>query len=314
VIGSAPETARARVVDILTPEGTVTATMLQETIQVIDRRLERSGIANWTVHEQGNEVVIELSGANGDPAVLNAVAQTGELFFRPVDCIIPPYARPRSTTTVVVSTPVARATTTTPPSNTTIPAATTTTTSLGTAICRMTAAQQATYTPPHGDAEGETPPQYDLFGSTVVLAYYASNTSRYVLGPAEMSGSVVHAAAANLNSQTDQWEVDLTFTGKGSDEFNKYAMRHYQCYEEDAQDPPYCALQAIELDGIVESAPSVEAATYNGAATISGSTKDPFTAAQVTALADALNYGALPVRFAVTQEVTYAKPTSEPAT
>jgi len=36
-----------------------------------------------------------------------------------------------------------------------------------------------------------------------------------------MTGSIIKTAAANLNSQTDQWEVDISFTGKGSSQFNK---------------------------------------------------------------------------------------------
>jgi preprotein translocase subunit SecD len=119
----------------------------------------------------------------------------------------------------------------------------------------------------------------------------------YVLGPAEMSGSIIKTAAANLNSQTDKWEVDISFTGKGSALFNKYAAAHYQCDVEDESNPPYCALQAIELDATVESDPAIEAASFNGAVTINGSTSDPFTAQQASDLALALSYGSLPVRF-----------------
>jgi len=79
-----------------------------------------------------------------------------------------------------------------------------------------------------------------------------------------MTGSIIKTAAANLNSQTDQWEVDISFTGKGSSQFNKYAATHYQCYVEDESNPPYCALQAIELDATVESDPAIEAPRSTG--------------------------------------------------
>ena len=135
----------------------------------------------------------------------------------------------------------------------------------------------------------------------------AFEDGRYVLGPAEMSGSIIKSATANLNSQTDQWEVDLTFTSRGSTEFNKYAAAHYACYQQDPSNPPYCALQAIELDAVVQSAPAIEAASFPGGATINGSSPKPFTQQQAQNLALALSYGSLPVRF-VPQNISSVSP------
>ncbi len=188
-----------------------------------------------------------------------------------------------------------------------------TATQLGTQICGLSAAQQPTYFPPHGTPHGVTPAAWDLAGSTVVLPLVGSGGSpaygdgRYVLGPAEMSGSIIKSAAANLNSQTDQWEVDLTFTSRGSTEFNKYAAAHYACYQQDPSNPPYCALQAIELDAVVQSAPAIEAASFPGGATINGSSSNPFTQQQAQNLALALSYGSLPVRF-VPQDISSVSP------
>ena len=185
--------------------------------------------------------------------------------------------------------------------------------SWGRRICGLSAAQQPTYFPPHGTPHGVTPAAWDLAGSTVVLPLVGSGGSpaygdgRYVLGPAEMSGSIIKSAAANLNSQTDQWEVDLTFTSRGSTEFNKYAAAHYACYQQDPSNPPYCALQAIELDAVVQSAPAIEAASFPGGATINGSSSNPFTQQQAQNLALALSYGSLPVRF-VPQDISSVSP------
>jgi len=141
-----------------------------------------------------------------------------------------------------------------------------------------------------------------------VLPYYAGfQYGRYVLGPAEMTGSIIKSAAATLDPQTDQWEVDLTFTSRGSTEFNKYAAAHYACYQQDPSNPPYCALQAIELDATVVSAPAIEASSFPGGATINGSTQNPFTQEQASNLALALNYGSLPVRF-VPQDISSVSP------
>lgn len=207
-------------------------------------------------------------------------------------------------------------------STTTVPS-TTTTTTLADHICTLSATGQESYTPPHGDAHGLTPPDYDNPTSTVVLPYYYDYTSsgqyktddRYVLGPAQMTGGIVKSAAADLNSSTDEWEVDLNFTSKGSTQFNSYASAYYSCYEQDKSDPPYAlecppygALQAIELDGVIQSAPTIQASSFDGAATISGSTTNPFTSAQAQSLANALNYGSLPVRL-VPQTIDNVSPT-----
>jgi len=213
------------------------------------------------------------------------------------------------------------ATTRAPTTTTTTP--TTTTTTLSQHICSLTAAQQQTYMPPHGDSHGLTPPQWDLRSSTVVLPYYADFNSkghyspddRYVLGPAQMTGSIVKTATADINTSNDEWQVDLSFTGKGSTEFNKYASSYYSCYVQDKSSPPYAvqcppygSYQAVELDGVVESAPAIEASTFNGGATISGSTSNPFTQQQAQSLANALNYGSLPVRL-VAQTISNVSPT-----
>jgi preprotein translocase subunit SecD len=100
-----------------------------------------------------------------------------------------------------------------------------------------------------------------------------------------MSGSIIKTAHAALDSQTDAWEVVLDFTAPGSTEFNKNAAAPYKCYEEDTSNPPYCALQAIELDGTVLSAPSVDSKNFPGSAEISGSTSEPFTKAQAMEIA-----------------------------
>ncbi len=209
-----------------------------------------------------------------------------------------------------------------PATTTTVPP-TTATTTLAQHVCSMSAAQQEAYVPPHGDSHGLTPPAWDLRSSTVVLPYYADfNTKghytpddRYVLGPAQMTGSIVKTATADINTSNDEWQVDLTFTGKGSNEFNKYASSYYTCYLENKSSPPYAvqcppygSYQAVELDGVVESAPAIEASTFNGAATISGSTSNPFTQQQAQSLANALNYGSLPVRL-VAQTISNVSPT-----
>ncbi len=366
------------------PEGAVNSNILQEAVNIMDRRVNGTGVSNSSVAVQGGDIVIELPGAKNDTQVLSFLGETAQLFFRPVDCIISPLyvppstktGTPTGTTTTVpggkakakskttpgstttskpakaaaapagnlplahlsarlasASYPVAAGATLTsvPSSNgststtsstvasTTVPKGAgattttatttpTTTTTTPASICNASATAQAEYNPPGGNKYGVTPPQQDNANETVVLPNYSGYAAgRYVLAPAEMSGNIVKSATADLDSQTDEWEVVLDFTGAGSTAFNKYAAAHYACYKQDTANPPYCALQAIELDGTVESAPSIDSNNFPGSAQITGSSSNPFTQAEAQSLAQALSYGSLPVRF-VAQDINNISP------
>jgi hypothetical protein len=200
------------------------------------------------------------------PYALSATSVgTARLYFRPVDCIIAPFYWPPSAK---------------PPS---VPRGTRTNLA---DICKDSATAQAEYNAPNGNKYGVTPPQDDNANNTVLLPSYTGySAGRFVLGPAQMSGSIIKTAHAALDSQTDEWEVNITFTAAGSTEFNKNAAAPYKCYEEDTSNPPYCALQAIELNGTVLSAPSVDSKNFPGSAVISGSSSEPFTKTQAMEIA-----------------------------
>jgi preprotein translocase subunit SecD len=106
-----------------------------------------------------------------------------------------------------------------------------------------------------------------------------------VLGPAQMSGSIIKTARAELDSQTDEWEVVLDFTAAGSTEFKMVAGQYYLCYEKDPSNPPYCALQGIDVNGTVLADPSLDSENFHGSAEISGSSSEPFTKAQAMEIA-----------------------------
>jgi preprotein translocase subunit SecD len=111
-----------------------------------------------------------------------------------------------------------------------------------------------------------------------------------------MTGNGVSTASVQL-STAGQYSVLLTFTNAGSVQFDKIAAQRYPYYQQNPSNPPPQALEAFELDGVVESAPAIEAASFNGTAVISGSTAQPFTSSQASNLALVLKYGSLPVRF-----------------
>ncbi len=91
-------------------------------------------------------------------------------------------------------------------------------------------------------------------------------------------GDQVDAARPGTTS-TGLLAVDLSLKSQGAALFDQYAAAHYG------------EQFAIVLDGIVQSAPTINATKFNGQAQISGS----FTTAEVTALVTVLNYGSLPL-------------------
>ncbi|MGI8492933.1 MAG: protein translocase subunit SecD [Acidimicrobiales bacterium] len=132
--------------------------------------------------------------------------------------------------------------------------------------------------------------------ATVILPSY-DNSIRYILGPADMKGDVVHSTTVIAPSGGAGYQVQVNFTGAGGDQFDRIAAQRFQYFNKNAATPDPRNLEAIELDGVVESAPEIQASTFNGVAVISGSSAAPFTGKQSSDLALELRYGSLPVRF-----------------
>ncbi|MEU4924084.1 protein translocase subunit SecD [Streptomyces parvus] len=117
-------------------------------------------------------------------------------------------------------------------------------------------------------------------GSNVPGSY-----EKYILGPAEVSGSDVDDAKGAIDQQTGEWIVSMEFTSAGAKKFQTITGRLSQ------QQPPMNQF-AIVLDGEVVSAPSVRQALSKNAQ-ISGS----FTQQSAEDLGNILSYGALPLTF-----------------
>ncbi|NED16501.1 protein translocase subunit SecD [Streptomyces sp. SID9124] len=134
------------------------------------------------------------------------------------------------------------------------------------------------------DASRAKAAQGSKAGDTVV-ACGQDDGMKYVLGPAEVSGTEVKSAKAVFDQQRGMWIVQMEFTGKGSKEFRTITKKL------SAQQEPQNQF-AIALDGEVVSAPSVRT-ELSGSAEISGS----FTQQSAEDLANVLSYGALPLSF-----------------
>jgi preprotein translocase subunit SecD len=107
----------------------------------------------------------------------------------------------------------------------------------------------------------------------------------FVLSPTVIEGSQIDSADQGYNPQQAQWVVQISLKGGGSEVFDQVT---------DAL-TPLQARFAIVLDGEVLSAPTSNAHITNGESQISGS----FTSETSKALANQLKYGALPLTFGV---------------
>jgi preprotein translocase subunit SecD len=101
----------------------------------------------------------------------------------------------------------------------------------------------------------------------------------YVLGPALVTGKSVGSASVLYDSTQSQWSANVHFK---NDDFLKQIAQ------------PLVGQQvAIELDGVVQSAPTINAGITGRDVEITGS----FSQSQANQLALVLKYGALPVQF-----------------
>lgn len=113
-----------------------------------------------------------------------------------------------------------------------------------------------------------------------------------ILSPSVIEGTDVKTASPQLPPQQVNWIVQLQFKGRGTDIFDTVTKALYaqtQAGNEQA------SRFAMVLDGEVISAPTTNFHFTNGKPQITGN----FTAASSKALANQLKYGALPLTFSV---------------
>ena len=117
-----------------------------------------------------------------------------------------------------------------------------------------------------------------------VVACDKDNQVKYLLAPAKVVGTDVKSATATVRQTngtvTGDWIILVSFTGGGQQKFTKLT-------EETTNKQV-----AVELDGVVQSAPTIQN-VIPGDAEISGT----FTQQQAEDLANVLKYGALPLSF-----------------
>lgn len=119
--------------------------------------------------------------------------------------------------------------------------------------------------------------------ASTVVACEVDGTVKYVLGPAELTGSDVRTARAELPRGQEQWVVQLTM---------KDAARWAELTEKLEQQQ-----LAIVVDGVVQSAPTINGRIDGGTAEIAGD----FTEQSTRELAAVLSGGPLPEAVVITQ-------------
>jgi preprotein translocase subunit SecD len=247
------------------PKGTPKDTV-DTAIEIIRNRVDALGVAEPQISRSGSAVVVELPGVKNQQKAIELIGTTAQLRFRPVLAQIAPEGATTTTTTAA------------PTTTTTAPGASSTSTSSTTSTTQVPI---------------KTTTRADNKADAEVILPAKDKQSRYVLGPAGATGKDVSSARAELDS-SGRWSVRLSMTSTGITNFNKIAAI---CNAGGQTCPAATGSRfgavAIELDGIVESAPTVQTSSFKkDDIQISGS----FTSREAKDLALVLKYGSLPVQ------------------
>src|SRR4051794_3024644 len=119
---------------------------------------------------------------------------------------------------------------------------------------------------------------------------------KYILAPAEVTGSQISSAAATVDPQSNEWKVLLTFTHKGGSDWLKLTQKAAKqpTIQAGCGPPDGCNAVAIVLDGVTQSAPTIT--DPNGIAGGSAEITGNFTQKRANTLANVLKFGALPLK------------------
>ncbi|MFF0287230.1 protein translocase subunit SecD [Streptomyces sp. NPDC005262] len=297
----------------------INPTNMDTAVSIIERRVNGLGVSEAEVQTQGRDnIIVNIPKGTNSKQAREQVGTTAQLYFRPVLTVTAGQAAPTDTASPSASgsakpsaspsdketasgskaTPSSGATTQgravtgaltkdTSPS----PSASTSGTP------KASASPSASVDPATAELQkrfaaldcstkaGRAKAGANAKPTDTTIACSSEGDAKYVLGPAEVSGTDVDSAKATIDQQRGMWIVQMDFTDKGSKKFQQITSKLSQ------QQSPMNQF-AIALDGEVVSAPQVNE-TLSGSAEISGS----FTQQSAQDLANVLSYGALPLSF-----------------
>jgi preprotein translocase subunit SecD len=298
------------------PVGKYDPASLDLAVERIRERVDSLGVAEPEIIRQGNAIVINLPGVKNQQQALDLVKVTGQVYLRPVtQCVAGPDTSTSTTTpsgasTTAPATTVADSATTVAP---TTPASADVTTA-GSAGFKRPAQADTTIPPTTASPTTAAPTtSVDPNASTTSVDPNASSTSvdpnapttTVALDPTQAgvlplqgggqcyvgaSGGTGEVFQNNASADLSQgrWivTVSLRSGSEGEGVWNRLAA---QCYG--AQTGCESRQLAIELDGLIISAPTVNQPSFSGSVEISGT----FTEREARNLARVLKSGSLPV-------------------
>ncbi|MFM8564037.1 MAG: protein translocase subunit SecD [Acidimicrobiia bacterium] len=298
------------------PVGDFNSESLDLAVERIRERVDSLGVAEPEIIRQGDAIVVNLPGVDNQDEAIRLVQVTGAVLLRPVllaQTITSPDATTDSSpgsgddagTTTLPAGPSRPLTVTTIPTSetTTVPASTTS----------IAAPTESTAVPAGTDAPGGSTTVPATTDTTVpidagdptdpnatVFVQNADGSEFFQLGPAFATGEVFNSdATADIIQGGWGVRVTLKSGATGADLWNVGAAK---CFARDSACPS--GRMAIVLDGVVQSAPSVNQPSFTGGVDITGS----FSESEAKDLARVLKSGALPVRLEV-QAVQTVSPT-----
>jgi preprotein translocase subunit SecD len=319
------------------PIGEYDSVSLDLAVERIRERIDSLGVAEPEIIRQGDAIVVNLPGVDNQDEALRLVQVTGAVLLRPVLLAQPispvdtssttiadgassttmtdgpsTTAADGSSTTVPVTTLAVSTTVPGGPSRqlpqvaTSIPTADSTTvpaTTDSTLPTSSTDVPLGTDAPADSDVTSPTPPAEmgdPSDPSSTVIVQNTDGSEIYQLGPSFATGEVFNSdAQADIISGGWGVRVTLKNGATGSDLWNIGAA---QCFAKSTTCPT--GRMAIVLDGVVQSAPSVNQPSFTGGVDITGN----FEESEAKDLARVLKSGALPVRLEV-QAVQIVSPT-----
>ncbi|TWG01903.1 protein translocase subunit SecD [Streptomyces brevispora] len=294
-------------------ESAINKTNMDTAVQIMERRVNGLGVSEAEVQTQGNRnIIVNIPKGTNSAQARAQVGTTAKLYFRPVLTVAQgtPTPAPSASSSDKASPSASPSSSAsdkaTSPSGKPSASATTQGRAVTGGLKADTSPTPAASSAPTASAEEQAAAaklqkQFEELDCSsrasrskaalgvkptdTVVACSSEGDAKYVLGPAEVSGTEVDSAKANFDQQRGMWIVQMEFSGKGSKQFQTITKKL------SAQQSPQNQF-AIALDGEVVSAPQVNE-TLSGSAEISGS----FTQQSAEELANVLSYGALPLSF-----------------
>ena len=297
----------------------INPTNMDTAVSIIERRVNGLGVSEAEVQTQGRDnIIVNIPKGTNSKQAREQVGTTAQLYFRPVLTVTAGQATPTDTASPSASgsakpsaspsdketasgskaTPSTSATTqgravtgaltkdTSPSPTASASGSPKASASPSASVDPATAALQKRFAALDCSTKaGRAKAGANAKPTDTTIACSSEGDAKYVLGPAEVSGTDVDSAKATIDQQRGMWIVQMDFTDKGSKKFQQITSKLSQ------QQSPMNQF-AIALDGEVVSAPQVNE-TLSGSAEISGS----FTQQSAQDLANVLSYGALPLSF-----------------